>query len=93
MLMSHQQNAVQDNIKMTDKSFKNLAKFTYLEIELTYQNYTLGDVKAKSSLGNSCYSYIQTVSSFLLSKNVKIQIYRTTVLLTVLYGSETRSLT
>jgi hypothetical protein len=35
---------------------------------------------------------MQTLSSFLLSKNVKIQIYRITVLLTVWYGSETQSL-
>jgi hypothetical protein len=36
MFMSHQQNAVQgDSIKIANKSFKNLAEFTYLEIKLT----------------------------------------------------------
>jgi hypothetical protein len=91
--MSHQQNTIQDdNINIADKSFENLAKFTYLEIKLTYRNYILEEVKTKLSSGN-CYNYVQTLSSRLLSKTVKIQIYRTTDLLTVLYGSEIRSLT
>jgi predicted peptidase len=64
LFMSHQQNAVQDNIQIAMKSFKNLVKFTYLEIKLTYQNYMLKEVKAKLSSGNSCYSYTQTVFLF-----------------------------
>jgi hypothetical protein len=46
MFMSHQQNTLQDdNIKIANKSFENLAEFTYLEIKLTYQNYILEEVK------------------------------------------------
>ena len=71
--MPHQQNTMQDdNIKIANKSFENLAKFTYLEIKLTYQNYILEEVKTKLSSGN-CYSYIQTVSPFLLCINAKIK--------------------
>jgi hypothetical protein len=43
-------------------------------------------------LGNACYHSVQNIlPSHLLSKNVKIRIYRT--LSVVLYGCEMRSLT
>ena len=44
--------------------------------------------------GNSCYHSVQNLlSSSLLSKNLKIKIYRTIILPVVLYGCETWSLT
>jgi hypothetical protein len=44
--------------------------------------------------GNACYQSAQNLlSSRLLSKNVKLRIYRTTILPVVLYGCETWSLT
>ena len=44
--------------------------------------------------GNACYHSAQNLlSSSLLSKNLKIKIYRTIVLPVVLYGCETWSLT
>ena len=44
--------------------------------------------------GNACYHSVQNVlSSSLLSKSVKIKIYRTIILPVVLYGCETWSLT
>ena len=44
--------------------------------------------------GNACYHSVQNVlSSRLLSKNLKIKIYRTIILPVVLYGCETWSLT
>jgi hypothetical protein len=44
--------------------------------------------------GNACYPSVQNLSSSrLLSKNIKIRIYKTTVLPVVLYGCETWSLT
>jgi hypothetical protein len=45
--------------------------------------------KGRLNSGNVCYHSVQN----LLSKNVKIRIYRTTILPVVLYGSETWSLT
>jgi hypothetical protein len=43
--------------------------------------------------GNACYHSVQNlVSSSLLSKNLKIKIYRTIILPVVLYGCETWSL-
>jgi hypothetical protein len=44
--------------------------------------------------GNACYHSVQNLlSSSLLSKNVKIKIYRTVILPVVLYGCESWSLT
>ena len=44
--------------------------------------------------GNVCYHSVQNLlSSSFLSKNVRIKIYRTIMLLVVLYGCETWSLT
>jgi len=44
--------------------------------------------------GNACYHLVQILlSSSLLSKNLKIKIYKTIILLVVLYGCETWSLT
>ena len=43
---------------------------------------------------NACYHFVQNLlSSSLLSKNIKIRIYRTIILPVVLYGCETWSLT
>jgi hypothetical protein len=45
-------------------------------------------------LGNACYHSIQNIlSSHLLSKDIKIRIYKTVILAVVLYGCESWSLT
>jgi hypothetical protein len=45
-------------------------------------------------LGNACYHSVQNLlSSHLLSRNIKIRIYKTIILPIVLYGCETWSLT
>ena len=49
------------------------------------------EIKCRLKAGNSCYYSIQT--SRLLSKNLKIKIYKTIILPVVLYGCETWSLT
>ena len=52
-----------------------------------------GSVTFRKS-GNACYHSVQNLlSSSLLSKNLKIKIYRTIILPVVLYGCETWSLT
>ena len=48
----------------------------------------------KVEVGNACYHSVQKLlSSKLLSKSLKIKIYRTLILPVVLYGCETWSLT
>jgi hypothetical protein len=61
---------------------------------VTNQNLIQGEIKRKLNSGNACYHSVQNLlSSLLLSKNVKIRIYKTIVLPLVLYGRETWSLT
>jgi hypothetical protein len=51
-------------------------------------------MKRRPNSGNACYHSVQNLlSSRLLSKNVKIRIYRTVILPVVLYGWATCSLT
>ena len=45
-------------------------------------------------MGNECYYSLEKIISFrLLSKKLKVKAYKTTILLVVLYGCETWSLT
>jgi hypothetical protein len=50
------------------------------------------EIKSRLKSGNACYHSVQNrLSSSLLSKNLKIKIYRTIILPVVLYGCETWS--
>ena len=52
------------------------------------------EIKSRVRSGNACHHSVQNLlSSRLLSKNLKIKIYRTIILPVVLYGCETWSLT
>ena len=60
---------------------------------LTNKNSIQEEIKSRLKLGNACYYSVQNLlSSSLLSKNLKIKIYRTVILPEVLYGCETWSL-
>jgi hypothetical protein len=51
------------------------------------------EIKRRLNSGNACYHSVQTLlSSRLLSKNLKIRIYKKIILPVVLYGCETWSL-
>jgi hypothetical protein len=93
--MSRDQNAGQNGyIQIGNKSFEMVEQFKYLEIALTNQNYIHEEIKSRLKSGNACYHSLQNVlSSSLLSKSVKIKIYRTTILPVVLCWCETWSLT
>ena len=95
MVMSRDQNAGRiHNINTDNSSFERVEEFKYLGTTLTYQNSIREEIKSRLKLGNVCYYSVQNVLSFsLLSKNVKIKIYRTTILPLVLYGYGTWSLT
>ena len=63
-------------------------------VNLTNQNSIAEEIKNGLRSGNACYHSVQNLlSSRLLSKNIKIKIYRTIILPVVLYGCETWSLT
>ena len=71
-----------------------MEEFKYLGTTLTNQNSIQEEIKSILKLGNACYYSVQyLLSSRLLSKNLKIKIYRTIILPVVLYGCETWSLT
>ena len=61
---------------------------------MSSQNSIQEEIKCRLKAGNSCYYSVQTLlSSRLLSKNLKIKIYKTIILSVVLYGCEEWSLT
>jgi len=61
---------------------------------LTNKNSIQEDIKSRLQSGNvCCHSVRNILCSSLLSRNIKIMIYRTVILRVVLYGCETWSLT
>jgi hypothetical protein len=95
MLGSRCQNAGQrQSIKIVYRHFESVAKFKYLGTTLTDQNCIHEEIKSKLNSGNACYRSVQSLlSSHLLSRNVKVKIYKTIILPVVLYVCETWSLT
>ena len=68
--------------------------FKYLGTMLTNHNSIQVEIKSRLKSRNACYYSVQNLlSSRLLSKNLKIKIYKTIILPIVLYGCETWSLT
>ena len=77
-----------------NSSTERVDEFKYLGTTLTNQNSIQEEINSRLKLGNACYHSVQNLfSSSLLSKNLKIKIYRTMILPVVLYGCETWSLT
>jgi len=81
-------------MKIDNSSIERVEELKYLGTTLTDQNSIQEEIKSRLKLGNACYHSVQNLlSSRLLSKNLKIKIYRTLILPVVLYGCETWSLT
>jgi len=95
MVMSRDQNAGQiQSVRIDNSTFERVEEFKYLGKTLTNQNSIVEEIKSRLRLGNACYHSVQNLlSSRLLSKNLKIMIYRTIILPVVLYGCESWSLT
>jgi predicted AlkP superfamily phosphohydrolase/phosphomutase len=82
-LVSRDQNAGQNhNIEIDNKNFERMEQFKWLETTLTNQNSIQEETKSRLKSGNACYHSVQDrLSSSLLSKNIKIKIYRTAICL------------
>ncbi|KAJ4427680.1 hypothetical protein ANN_25329 [Periplaneta americana] len=95
MIMSRDQNIVRNgNIKIGDLSFEEVEKFKYLGATVTNINDTREEIKRRINMGNVCYYSVEKLlSSSLLSKNLKVRIYKTVILPVLLYGCETWTLT
>jgi hypothetical protein len=87
MLMSCSQKIGQEHsINIASRSFEDVVKFKYLGTTLTDQNCMLEEIESRLNLGNACYHLIQSLlSSCLLSRNLKVKIYKTIILPVVLY--------
>ncbi|KAJ4425841.1 hypothetical protein ANN_27467 [Periplaneta americana] len=82
------------NIKIGDLSFEEVEKFKYLGATVTNINDTREEMKRRINMGNACYYSVEKLlSSSLLSKNLKVRIYKTVILPVLLYGCETWTLT
>jgi hypothetical protein len=94
MLLSRHQNIGQNReIKIANRSFENFSQFKYLGTTVRNQNLIQEEIKRRLNSGNACYHSVQILlSSRLLSRNLKIRIYKTIILPVVLYGCETLSL-
>jgi hypothetical protein len=95
MTMSCHLNSGQNqNIRIANESFENVAKFKCLGMALTNQNDIHDEIKSRLNSGNACYLSVQNLlSSHLISKNLKIKMYKIVILPVVLHGCETWSLT
>jgi hypothetical protein len=67
MIMSHHPNSGQNqNIRIANESFENVATFKYLGTILTDQNDTHDEVRSRLNSGNAYYHSVQNLSSCLI---------------------------
>jgi hypothetical protein len=96
MIMSHHPNSGKNqNIRtanVANELFENVAKFKYLGTTLKKQNTIHDEINSIINSGNACYHSVRNLCSRLISKKVKIKIYKTVNSSVVLYGCEAWSL-
>ena len=79
IVMSRDQNAGRiHSVRIDNSTFESVEEFKYLGTTLTYQNSIAEEIRSRLRSANACYHSVQNLlSSRLLSKNLKIKIYRT----------------
>ena len=78
MGMSRDQNSVRiQSVRIDNSTFEGVKDFKYLGTTLTNKNSIPEEIKSRLRSGYACYHSVQNLlSSRLLSKNLKIKIYR-----------------
>ena len=78
MVMSRDQNAGRiQSVRIDNSTFERVEELKYLGTTLTHQNSVAEEIKSRLRSDNSCYHSVQKLLfSRLLSKNLKIKIYR-----------------
>jgi hypothetical protein len=91
MVTSRDQNEGRNHSLNNDNSsFERAEVFQCLRTTLTNTNSIQEEIKSRLKSRKACYHSVQNLlSSSLLSKKFKIKIYRTTILLVIVYGCET----
>jgi len=68
-------------VRNDNSTFERVEEFKYLGATLINQNSIPEEIKSRLKSGNACYYSAQNLlSSRLLSRNLKIKIYRTKIL-------------
>jgi hypothetical protein len=76
-----------EHVCSTLTSVERVEGIKYLGTMLTDQNSIQEEIKSRLKLGNACYHSVQDLlSSRMLSKNLKLKIYKNLILPVVLYG-------
>jgi hypothetical protein len=79
--MSRKNTGQKHSIRIANRSFQGVAKFKYLGTTLTDNNCMQEEIKSRLNSGKACYHSVQSLfSSRLLSRNVKVKIYKTIIL-------------
>jgi hypothetical protein len=85
LLSRHQSSGQNHDKNIAKKCFENVAYFKYLGMTVTVQNFIQVEVMRRLNSGNAFYHSVQNLlSSRLMSKNIKIIIYKTIILPVVL---------
>jgi hypothetical protein len=81
---------VHTHLEVGAYKFNRVQKFKYLCSLLTQNNEIQEEIKARIHAGNKCYFGLNKLfKSRMLSKSLKIQLYRTLIRPVVMYGCET----
>jgi hypothetical protein len=90
MTISLHPNSSQDqNIRIPNESFEKVATFKYLWTTLTNQNDIHDEMKSRLNSWNGCYYSVPNIlSSPLISRNLKIKIYKTLICQLCYVGAE-----
>jgi hypothetical protein len=77
---------------MASRSGENVAQLKYLGMTVTTQHFSEEKIWRRMNCGNVCYCLVQYhLSSHLLSKNLKIRIYKTVIFPMVVISDQAES--